>query len=95
VLPRALRNANAELLALRGELVDLARVLGRIRCPVFIVHGTEDDLVPLANVAYAQQHLRRAAQVTTRLLPGHNHFLPWNAQAELRRVIAAAGSATC
>ena len=95
VLPRAVRNANAELLALRGELVDLARVLDRIRCPVFIVHGTEDDLVPLANVAYAQQHLRRAAQVTTRLLPRHNHFLPWNAQAELRRIIATAGSAAC
>lgn len=95
LLPRALRNANAELLALRGELQGLARVLGRIRCPVFIVHGTADDLVPPANVAYAQQQLRRAVQVTTRLLPGCNHFLPWNAQAELRRVIAAAGSAAC
>jgi pimeloyl-ACP methyl ester carboxylesterase len=95
LLPRAIRNANAELLALRDELVDLAAALGRVRCPVFIVHGTDDDLVPVANVRYAQQRLRGAAQVTTRLLPGHNHFLPWNAPLELRRVIAAAGSAAC
>jgi pimeloyl-ACP methyl ester carboxylesterase len=95
LLPRALRNANAELLALKAELASLTGLLGRIRCPVFIVHGTADDLVPPANVAYAQRHLRGAAQVTTRLLPGHDHFLPWNAPLELRRVIVAAGCAAC
>lgn len=94
-LPRAIRNANDELLALRGELVGLERVLESIRCPVFIVHGTEDDLVPVANAAYAQQRLRRAAHVITELLPGRNHFLPWHAEAELRRTIAAAGRLAC
>lgn len=94
-LPRAIRNANEELLALRAELVALERVLERIRCPVFLVHGSDDDLVPVANVAYAQQRLRGAAHVVTELLPGRNHFLPWNAQAELRRVIAAAGRLAC
>lgn len=95
LLPRAIRNANAELLALKEELAALQGALGRIRCPVFIVHGTDDDLVPVANVAYAQRHLRAAARVSARLLPGFDHFLPWTVPLEVRRVIAAAGSAAC
>lgn len=92
-LPRAIRNANAELLALRSELSALAPRLAQIRCPVFIVHGTHDDLVPVANVRFAQRQFGTAARVL--LLPGRNHFLPWNAEAELRRVIAAAGASAC
>lgn len=90
LLPRSLRHANAELLALKGELIALAPLLAQIRCPVFIVHGTDDDLVPPGNVAYARRRLRRAARVNVEWLEGRNHFLPWNAEDELRRVIAAA-----
>jgi pimeloyl-ACP methyl ester carboxylesterase len=102
LLPRAIRHANDELLALKDELVALAPALGGIRCPVFIVHGTRDDLVPPANVAYLQKQLTGAASVVTEWLPGHNHFLPWNAPAHVRRAVArarvaaggAAGAAT-
>eukprot|EP01036_Dinobryon_divergens_P045700 gene45700-61095_t len=60
LLPRALRNANAELMALKPELETLAGLLPRIIAPVIIVHGTHDDLVPVANVAYMQARLTGA-----------------------------------
>jgi pimeloyl-ACP methyl ester carboxylesterase len=95
LLPRSIRNANAELLGLRAELVELERCLARIRCPVFIVHGTDDDLVPPANVSFVQRRLTAAASVRTVLLPGRNHFLPWNAELDVRRAIEAARQPPC
>lgn len=95
LLPRVLRNANDELLALRAELEVLAPDLARISAPVIIVHGTRDDLVPAANVAYLQSRLSAARSVRTLLLEGRNHFLPWNAQHEVRAAIAQALELAC
>jgi pimeloyl-ACP methyl ester carboxylesterase len=94
-LPRAIRNANSELFALEGELRALQPLLARIRCPVYILHGTEDDLVPVANVDYARQQLTGARCVDVQLLPGKNHFLPWNAAELVRATIARARAGTC
>lgn len=94
-LPRAIRNANTELMALAPELRDLARRLPSIRARVFIVHGTDDDLVPVANVAYMQRQLTGAACVRTTLLPGHDHFLPWNAAAAVRAAVHTALATPC
>jgi pimeloyl-ACP methyl ester carboxylesterase len=90
MLPRAIRNANAELMALKPELVELGRLLPRIDAPVLIVHGTKDDLVPVANVPYMQAHLGSARCLKTVLLEGRNHFLPWNAVDVVRQSIAQA-----
>lgn len=90
LLPRAVRNANRELLALEPELESLARDLDRITAHVVIVHGTQDDLVPVANVSYMQRRLTGAAQVQTELLEGRNHFLPWNSRPAVERALNAA-----
>lgn len=95
LLPRSLRHANDELLALKSELDALAPHLARIRCPVFVVHGTHDRLVPVANVDYLQRKLVGAAVLQIERLRGQDHFLPWKATASLRRVVAAAGAAAC
>lgn len=90
LLPRAIRNANTELLALKPELEALALQLPRIRARVVIVHGSADDLVPVANVAFMQAHLVGAGCLITTLLDGRNHFLPWNSAAEVRLAVAQA-----
>lgn len=95
LLPRAIRNANAELMALQPQLIELAALLPRVRAPVLIVHGDADDLVPVANVSYMQALLSGARCRVTRLLPGRNHFLPWNAEPEVRAAIAWATSPSC
>lgn len=88
LLPRAIRNANAELMALRPELLELEALLPRVRAPVLIVHGDADDLVPVANVDFMRARLAGARCVQTRVLPGRNHFLPWNAEPEVRAALA-------
>jgi pimeloyl-ACP methyl ester carboxylesterase len=95
LLPRAIRNANSELMALEPELVALAALLPRITAKVVIVHGTKDDLVPVANVPFMQTHLTGARCVKTVLLDGRNHFLPWNSQAEVRDAIRVALEPSC
>jgi len=95
LLPRTLRNANAELMALKPELESLAAALPRITAKVIIVHGTQDDLVPVANVPFMQSHLSGARCVKTVLLEGRNHFLPWNSEAAVRDAIRVALDPSC
>jgi pimeloyl-ACP methyl ester carboxylesterase len=94
-LPRAIRNANAELIALKPELQSLATLLPKITAPVLIVHGTKDNLVPVANVPFMQAGLTSARCVKTQLLEGQNHFLPWNSTGIVRQAIAWALGAPC
>ena len=95
LLPRAIRNANAELMALKPELQALDDALPRIKAKVVIVHGTDDDLVPVANVPFMQARLRGARCVRVVLLEGRNHFLPWNSEAAVRDAIRAALEPSC
>jgi pimeloyl-ACP methyl ester carboxylesterase len=95
ILPRVIRNANAELLALKPELQALGAMLPRVTARVLIVHGTRDDLVPVANVAYMQSRFQNAASVRTVLLEGRNHFLPWNSEAEIRQALQQTMEAVC
>jgi pimeloyl-ACP methyl ester carboxylesterase len=95
LLPRAIRNANAELMALEPELEALAAQLPRIKAKVIIVHGTRDDLVPVANVPFMQARLSGARCVRTVLLEGRNHFLPWNSEEAVRDAIRMALEPAC
>ena len=88
MLPRALGNANEELMVFKNQLLLLEPMLPAITAPTIIVHGTQDDLVPFANVAYMQAHLTAARSVETVVLEGQNHFLPWNSEATVRKAVA-------
>lgn len=90
LLPRALRNANRELMALKPQLEALAPRLSALRCPVEVVHGTKDQLVPYANVAFLRARMPAGMAVTT--LEGRNHFLPWTSAGEIRAAIARAAA---
>lgn len=94
VLPRALRNANRELIALEAELVRLRPRLAAIRAPVTIVHGTADAQVPVANVAYMRPRFLGARALRTIVLPDQNHFLPWEHRPLIERAIATLARAT-
>lgn len=89
-LPSALRNSNGELWNLDRELQHLGALLPTIRCPVVIIHGTNDTLVPYANVAYMEQQLRGAASVRTITLEGAGHMVIWEDEhePEIRAAIA-------
>lgn len=95
LLPRILRNANAELMVLEPELQALATLLPLITAKVVIVHGTKDDLVPVANVPFMQARLTGARCVQTVLLEGRNHFLPWNSEDVIRTALRSTLEAGC
>lgn len=87
LVPRTWRVANRELLPLRDELERLAPRLNRIRAPIVIVHGTDDRLVPIANVEFMRPRFRRAASVRVIRLPGQGHFLPWEQKPLIDRLV--------
>jgi pimeloyl-ACP methyl ester carboxylesterase len=91
ILPRPMRNANREIIYLKRELEGLAPRFEKIRLPVFVVHGMNDDLVPFANTAFLKAHLV-AARFSLDAMPGQNHFLPWNAKPHVLAAIAKAAS---
>jgi pimeloyl-ACP methyl ester carboxylesterase len=62
---------------------------------VVIVHGTADDLVPVANVPFMQSRLTGVSCVKTVLLEGRNHFLPWNSAAQVRDAVRLALEPAC
>jgi len=87
MLPRTLRNANEELMGFKAELLALQPLLPSITAPTIIVHGTKDDLVPFANVAYMQSNLTAVRCLKTVVLEGQNHFLPWNSESTVREAV--------
>jgi pimeloyl-ACP methyl ester carboxylesterase len=88
LLPRSFILSNEEVLAARGQCLDLQPALKQISCPVMIVHGSDDRLVPYANVEYMQRKFVNASRLELRTLEGADHFLPWAQEAELREAIA-------
>ena len=90
LLPRMVRNANREIIALEPHLAGLAPRLAAIKVPVTIVHGTEDTLVPFANVAFMKKHLTGTKAMDVTVIDGQNHFLPWNSKDKVEAAIAQA-----
>jgi len=87
LVPRALRNSNHELIPLREDLERLFPRLSEIKCPVTIIHGTHDMLVPFANVAYMEKAFAPGIIHETIVLEDENHFLPWTAQETIWRAV--------
>jgi len=95
LLPTNIRNANEELLALKPQLEALTPMLNKISAKVVIVHGDEDDLVPVENVEFLKAHLTSATCIETIIIPKQNHFLPWNAQDTVRKAIQIPSDNQC
>lgn len=95
LLSEDLSISNNEIFAAPKETRRLAEVLPRVRCPVFVVHGDQDELVPVENVAYMRTAFTGARSLDARVLTGADHFLPWRNAAEVRgaidRAITASG----
>ena len=77
VIPPFLRSSNDEQLPLREELEKMAAEWSKIRCPVVIVQGKKDMLVPADNAKFAAQKIKHV-RVTTIWKEDMNHFVPWS-----------------
>ena len=79
--------ADGELAAAKKQTELLAPELCKITCPVIVIHGTKDELVPYANAAYAQRMLTNAKSVSIVTLEEQGHFVPWERPEVIRAAI--------
>jgi pimeloyl-ACP methyl ester carboxylesterase len=86
-VPGAMRPSNEELWYLKNDLRLLKKDFSKITCPVYIIHGDKDKMVPVGNAAYAKQMLVNAKKIETKILPGANHFIPWQHYKEIKEVL--------
>jgi len=76
LLTPAWRVASAEKLSHVSELEKLAPQLSKISIPIYLMHGTQDSLVPYENVDFAKKKIDPdLLEIIT--LEGVDHFLPW------------------
>lgn len=80
LVPGSLRPSNEELILLKTDLQVLEKELDKVSQNVLIIHGTEDKLVPYANVPFMQRKLTAAKNLKLLPLEGQNHFFIWEQQ---------------
>jgi len=88
LVPTDLATCNRELLPLADELRIMHPLWGRIRCPVWVIQGEDDALVPAANAAFAERVLT-GARVEVERVPGLGHLIPWQRPDLIRSAVLA------
>jgi pimeloyl-ACP methyl ester carboxylesterase len=77
ILPGAFRASNEEIYQLKPELEDMIPYWKNITCPVIVIQGKVDELVPYENVNFAKKMLVNAP-VEYVIVDDMNHFVPWS-----------------
>ncbi|MBX3390504.1 MAG: alpha/beta hydrolase [Phycisphaeraceae bacterium] len=91
-LPQTLDNSMGELAAAKKQTELLAPELSKITCPVIVIHGASDQLVPYANVDYITKMLTNAKSVSVVRLDKQGHFVPWERPEAIRNAVAELGA---
>lgn len=86
-VPGAWRPSNQELWYLKKELVSLSAELSAITCPVFILHGDKDGLVPVSNAEFSRKMLVNAKSVSVTIISGANHFVSDNQYGLVKSIL--------
>ncbi len=86
ILPRSFRSSNEEIYQLKPELEEMIPLWSTITCPVIVIQGKEDSLVPAANADFAKKMLVNAP-VEFVLKDGMDHFVPWSNPELIRNAI--------
>lgn len=86
LLPRSLRASNEEIYHLKPELEEMLPYWSAIKCPVIVIQGKKDSLVPAANADFAKRMLVNAP-VEFILKDDMDHFVPWSNPELIRRAI--------
>ncbi len=89
LVPSAMRYSNEELWWLKKDLRRLADDFSKITCPVYIIHGDKDGLVPVGNAAYAKKMLVHAVHTGVTIIPGANHFIVWTRFEAVKKQLLA------
>jgi pimeloyl-ACP methyl ester carboxylesterase len=86
LLPRSLRASNDEIYKLKPELQRMMPLWEKVTCPVTVIQGKKDSLVPPANAAFAQKVLT-STHVTLMMEESMDHFVPWSHPHLIRNAV--------
>ncbi len=87
LIPPAWCVSNEEIAALYDELRAMEPLWARVRCPITVIQGQKDRLVPPGNAHYVQRMATHSPRVQLRLLPDGNHFIFWTRYALVRQAV--------
>jgi pimeloyl-ACP methyl ester carboxylesterase len=76
-LVKDIKSSNTELWRHKKDLLMLKYYWPMIQCPVVIVQGLDDMLVPAENALFAQKNLISAPEIHMLFIPDENHFIPF------------------
>jgi pimeloyl-ACP methyl ester carboxylesterase len=77
LIPGAFRPSNDELWYFKKDVASMPADLNAITCPVVIIQGLKDPMVPPGNAYYAQKQLVHSKNVQLIPIEHANHFIPW------------------
>jgi pimeloyl-ACP methyl ester carboxylesterase len=86
ILPRSFRASNEEIYQLKPQLEEMLPRWKEIKCPVIVIHGKKDSLVPAGNADFAKKMLVNAP-VEFILKEDMDHFVPWSNPELIRLAI--------
>ena len=87
LLPSSLRASNEEIYHAKPELQQMLPLWESIKCPVVLIQGEKDDLVPPGNADFAARMLVNASLTLVRK-ENVNHFIPWSHPELIRDAVA-------
>ena len=82
-----LKISNKEMWACHDQVQELDHLLHQIRCPIWILHGTDDDLVPFETIAHSIRRFEDNAHVYVTVFAGEGHSVTKKRKEEVREVI--------
>ena len=77
LIPSKYDRSNVEIMRFKKDILLLNDCWEKIVCPVLIVHGTKDPLVPYNNAEYLRKKLEHNPSIKLVSIEGANHFIPW------------------
>lgn len=86
ILPRSFRASNEEIYQLKPQLEEMLPHWKEITCPVIVIQGKKDSLVPAGNADFAKKMLINSS-VEIRLKEEMDHFVPWSNPELIRQAI--------
>jgi pimeloyl-ACP methyl ester carboxylesterase len=77
LIPGAFRTCNTEIWYFKKDLYMMDSGYDKLKMPVTFIHGDQDPLVTVRNVAYGKLKLADHKNIKVIIIPGANHFIPW------------------
>ena len=87
LLPGAWRPSNEESYYLKNDLRLLQHDFAKVKCFVFLVHGTKDRIVSYRNTEWASKMFVNAPQIKTVTLANTGHYIPSKNYEELKHLL--------